>query len=361
MEGYAWFGYGQGANGLEHWSPLGVRGDWTDPDPWSKRRMHNGNFIEDGAGSYHRTFEVWAQGPGGTICQYTQNGQTLHWSTAPALPASVNDCAGIPAVLSSTYFRNFDLLYISTDKSMHQLIYDRINSKWIDRKAIVDGPTDADGVLGFIQINDGAPGNFEVVVRNFAGALENYWRDNAGNTGKWALKSTFGSDILHSGATLIERWAKDNTHGVGIPAGLDVVCVTKDKTLQRWWRDDPNTQEWVACETFGTDIDSPPVMIRSYFVTTNETEPGNYELCVAVNGKIQHWCKNGNPEPTAADPGDVWVLSATFGANVRQVLGMIHSSFGSDLELIVQLTSGKLQHFSRDSSTAVWNADPATI
>jgi hypothetical protein len=357
MGGYAWFGYGQGEHGLEHKAPCAVRGDHTNPDPWSKRRMHNGNFYEDGNGPTHRNFEVWAPGPGHVIHQYSRNDQGLPWSSAPNLP--VNDCAGVPSVLSSTYFRNFEVIYQGTTGQLHHYLYDRLNSSWIDGK--VFGPTDTDGIPGFIQINVGAPGNFEVVVRRSSGVLENWWRDNVGSTGLWALKSTFGSDILFSGATLIERWAEKGAPNANIPAGLDLVCVTKDKTLQRWWRDDPKTQDWVACETFGTGIDSPPVMIRSNFVTTNETEPGNYELCVAVNGQIQHWCRGGNPEPTASAKSTDWKLSATFGANVKQLLGMIESSFGSDLELIALLHTGKLQHFYRDSRTAVWYADPAAI
>jgi hypothetical protein len=237
---------------------------------------------------------------------------------------------------------------------LHHHLYDRLAGKWIDRGLF--GPTDTAGVPGFIQINVGAPGNFEVVVRRATGQLENWWRDNLDGSGLWKLKETFGSDILFSGATSVQRWAKDGATGVGIPAGLDFVCVTNDNTLQRWWRDDPNTTKWEACETFGQNINSPPVMIRSHFVASDETVPGNYELCVAVNGSIEHWCTSGNPEP---GKHTTWHKCAqTFGVNVDAVLGLIESSFGFDLELIALLNNGSLQHFRRDSRTAVWQAGP---
>ena len=40
--GYGWFGYGQGEYGLEYYCSYGVLGSATNPDPWSKRRLHSG-------------------------------------------------------------------------------------------------------------------------------------------------------------------------------------------------------------------------------------------------------------------------------------------------------------------------------
>jgi hypothetical protein len=106
-------------------------------------------------------------------------------------------------------------------------------------------------------------------------------------------------------------------------------------------------------------------MIRSQFGATNETIPGNYELCVAVGGKIEHWWTGGNPEPTLQSWNGTtakWTLSETFGTNVagqhvKQVLGLMQSSYGFDLELVAELDDGKLQHFSRDGSG--WHARDA--
>lgn len=373
-DGYGWFGYGQGAYGLEQWSCLGITGSNTNPDPWTKRRAHSGNLYESGDGTNHRNFEVWAPGPGNAIRHYYRDGQTLNWTLAETLPqvnlapnfnTSGYDCAAVPTVLGSTYFRNFEVLYQTTSGELRHCYFDQLANQWNDAGPF--GPMDSQnkliphwckGVPGFIQINVGAPGNFEVVVRNSKGELENWWRDNVDNNGTWALKSTFGSDIHLSAAALVQRWANDGLLTVGTPAGLDLVCVTHHHTMQRWWRDDPNSQPWVACETFGSKVSSPPVMIRSQFGASDETVPGNYELCVAVGGSIQHWWAPGNPQPTG---NAVWSQSATFDTNVagqkvQQVLGLIQSSFGFDLELAALLTNGSLQHFYRDG--AGWHAGP---
>lgn len=363
--GYGWFGYGQGAHGLEHFSALGVVGAWTNADPWSKRRMHNGNFYESGNGTLHRDFEVWAPGPGGEIRHYTRDGSTLVWSLTETLPevslppafnTKGHDCGGAPTVLASTYFRNYEIVYPTTAAQLRHMLYDQVGKQWISQSPF--GPTNAAGLPGFIQTDVGAPGNFEVVVRTSAGVLENWWRDNVSNAGAWAKRNSFGNGILLSGATLAPRWAAGGSPSVNAPAGLDFVCVTERNTMQRWWRDDPNTMNWAPCETFGANVNSPPVMIRSQFGATNETIPGDYELCVAVGGFVEHWWTRGNPEPTLQSLNGStanWKRIAKFGTNVagqhvKQVLGLMQSSYGFNLELVAELDNGKLQHFSRDGS-----------
>jgi len=122
--------------------------------------------------------------------------------------------------------------------------------------------------------------------------------------------------------------------------------------MQRYFRPSAGAA-WQACETFGSNVTSPPVMIEGQYGATDETVPGNYELCVAVGGAIQHWWK-GSPENAQSG----WAMSASFGQNVRQVLGLIQSSFGFDLELIALLNDGTLQHFWRYSSDLSWHAGP---
>ena len=53
--------------------------------------------------------------------------------------------------------------------------------------------------------------------------------------------------------------------------GLDVVCVNKDGSMQRYWRDDAHSKGWAAAEKFGSGVNSPPVMIRSRYGETDET------------------------------------------------------------------------------------------
>jgi hypothetical protein len=75
-----------------------------------------------------------------------------------------------------------------------------------------------------------------------------------------------------------------------------------------------------------------------------------------VNGSIEHWWTAG--EATAN-----WQKSATFGTNqagktVKEVLGLIQSSFSFDLELIALLSDGSLQHFWRSSGNLAWAPGP---
>jgi hypothetical protein len=138
------------------------------------------------------------------------------------------------------------------------------------------------------------------------------------------------------GATLIQRFDR----------GLDYVCVNNDGTMQRYHR--AAAGNWSAGEKFGSNVHSTPVMIRSEFGATNEAVPGNYELCVVVNGQVQHWW---TPGEAAAH----WTNSASFGSNVHSVVGLIEGSFGFDLEVVLLLNDGSLQHFWRDN---VWHAGP---
>jgi len=157
----------------------------------------------------------------------------------------------------------------------------------------------------------------------------------------------FGSNVALSAATLVQRRPTPNP-------GLDVVCVNTDGTMQRYWRDDAHGMVWNAGEKFGTGVKTPPVMIEGQYSAANETLQGNYELCVAVNGSIQHWWRDNQGTQN-------WQMSTTFGTNVpgatiAEVLGLVESSYGFDLEVIALLSTGGLQHFWRQGST--WFAGP---
>jgi C1A family cysteine protease len=372
MSGYCWFGYGQAS--IDTNAKFGVPGANVNPDPWTKRRSHNGSLYESGDGSYNRNFELWTVAPGSSIRHYWRDGVSLNWSLAETVG---NDCAASPCARGTTYNRNFEYIYETTTGQLHHRYYDQASATWFDGG--VFGPTDVTGIPGFIQSDYNAPGNFEVVFRitqpltieqaspeavaaapvgtepvrdPFPNpspvinrtALQHYWRnDGPGGGNAWNAGPIFGSDINASSASLIQRF--DN--------GLDVIAVTSAGTMQRYWRNDPVTQTWQACETFGSGIQSPPVMVEGMYNATNETVPGNYELCVAVGGAIQHWY---SAAPTTAS--STWAMSASFGSNIAQVLGLIQSSFGFNLELIALLTDGSLQHFWRDASDLSWHAGP---
>ncbi len=332
MGGYCWFGYGQ--CDIDNNAKYGVATNAINPDPWTKRRMHAGGLFESGDGALSRNFELWAVAPAGGVRHYWRDGSSLAWAVAET---EGQDCADHPVMTGTTYNRNFEYIYKTNSNRLHHRFFDQVGGKWNDGG--VFGPPNVGGVPGFIQSDYGAPGNFEVVVRLSDGTLQHCWRIN-GPPWTWAVSVTFGSNVAFSGPTLIQR--RDR--------GLDVVCVNTDGQMQRYWRDDAHGGQWKAAETFGADLGSVPVMIEGQYAASDETKQGNYELCIATRtGAVQHWWRDNEASQT-------WRMSATFGSNVKQVVGLIESSFGFDLEVVLQLNDGALQHYWRQDGT--WRAGP---
>jgi hypothetical protein len=329
MDGYCWFAYGQ--CGIDASAKYGVSD--PNPDPWTKRRHHNGNLIESGDGALHRNFEMWSNGPGNVVRHYWRDGSDFVWKLAETFG---NDCGGDPSATGTTFNRNFEMVYLTTGRRLHHWYFDQASGKYLDGG--VFGPPDAAGVPGFIQSDYGAPGNFEVVVRTADGKLNHWWRTDAAPFA-WSDGGRFGSGVAYSGSTLIQR--RDH--------GLDVVCVNDDGTMQRYWRDDAHGFVWAAAEKFGAGIACRPVMIEGSFGASNETVQGNYELCIAVGGVAQHWWKDNGGSGT-------WSMSTTFGHDIEQVLGLIEGSFGFNLECIVLRTDGKAQHYWRGGDG--WHEGP---
>jgi len=203
----------------------------------------------------------------------------------------------------------------------------------------VFGPSGCSGVPGFVQGDYNAPGNFEVVI-GVGGKLQHWWRDGGG----WHAGPTFGSGILLSGSALVQG-------DYGSPhANLECVATRTDGELQHWWRHEP-TFTWQAGPTFGGGIGTPPVMIQGQYGMRNEAGPhGNFELCVAAAGKVQHWWRDN------ASGSMQWHHSADFGHDVAAVAGLCESSWGMNLEVIVLRTDQQLQHYWRDG--AGWHEGP---
>lgn len=334
--GYCWFGYGQ--CGIDGNVKYGVPLANTNPDPWTKRHIHNGAIYESGDGARHHNFEVWTKAPGNAVRHYWRDGVSLNWALAETFG---NDCASVPSAQGTTFNRNFEMVFRTTANRLHHWYFDQSQGKYFDGG--VFGPTNVAGDPGFIQGDYGAPGNFELVVMLAGGQLAHWWRPNT-PIGAWVQSAVFGANVAHSGAALVQR--PDN--------GLDVVVANSDGTMQRYFRNDHAGLGWSAQEKFGANVHSAPVMVQGEFGASNEAVQGNYELCVAAGGQIQHWWKSNQPAGN-------WSMSAQFGTNVAgasvtQVLGLIESSYGFDLEIIVLLSNGGLQHFWRDGNG--WHPGP---
>jgi hypothetical protein len=329
--GYCRIGYGE--CDIDTYAKMGLKG--TNPDPWTKRRMHGGNMIESGNGALHRNFEMLA----------TANGtQIRHWwrdNSAAGFPWHQgvifgNDAACCPTLTATTFNRNFESVHLTTNKRLHHWYFDQAQGKWLDGG--VFGPLDAAGVPGFIQGNYNAPGNFEVVVRTADQKLNHWWRDGGG----WHNGVRFGSNVSHSGPTLLQ------SH-YGAKGNFELVCVLANGQMQHWWRDNDHGMVWNASALFGSGVSSAPCMIEGQYGAGNEKSYGNFELCVAVGGKVQHWWR--------ANYSDMkWRNSATFGHDVSSVVSLVEGSYGFNLELIVLRTDKKLQHYWRDG--AGWHEGP---
>jgi hypothetical protein len=332
MNGFGWIGYGE--NRIDSFGRYGVRN--VNPDPWTKRRLHNGNLYESGNGALHRNLEV--VGSNGTRVQHVwrEGGPNWKWGAAASF---ATDAAVCPTLIGTTFNRNMEIVYLTTGGRLHHWWTGGGGSgPWNDGG--VFGPSGCDGVPGFVQGDYGAPGNFEVVVSQ-GGQLRHLWRDGGG----WHEGPLFGAGIRASGPTLVQ-----GTYGA--PHGnLECVAVRNDGSMQHFWRHEP-TFTWNADGIFGAGVSSPPVMIQGQYGMGDERGPsGNFELCVAVNGHVEHWWRWNS------GGGDMqWRHSTDFGHDVAAVAGVCEGSWGMNLEVIVLRTDRQLQHYWRDG--AGWHEGP---
>jgi hypothetical protein len=285
-------------------------------------------MIESGDGALHRNFEVVALSQPHAITHWWRDGGNLSWHKAETF---ANDAASFPAFTATTYNRNFEMVFLTITGRLHHWFFDQSAGHWVDGG--VFGPPDARGMPGFIQSNFGEPGNFEVVVRTEGGQLAHWWRIN-GAPWTWRESARFGSGIAHSGPALIQSHYRK-------PGNLELVAVRRDGAMQHFQRDDIGGTGWHAGVTFGSGVVSPPVMIEGQYGAQDENDIGNFELCVACNGRIEHWWRDNHGSGG-------WSRSAVFGHDARSVIALAEGSFGFDLEIVVERTDGNLQHYWRD-------------
>jgi hypothetical protein len=330
MNGFGWIGYGQ--SGIDTYAKVGVTA--TNPDPWTKRRLHNGALYESGNGPLHRNLELVGT-TGAVVSQHWRDGgPPWKWSTAKQF---AHDAAASPTLIGTTYNRNLEIVYATTGGQLHHWwTAGNGGQAWNDGG--VFGPAGCKGLVGFVQGDYGAPGNFEVVVA-VGTTLQHVWRDGAG----WHNGPTFGHDIAFGGASLVQG-QQGSPHG-----NLECVAVHGNGTMQHYWRDEAHGFAWNEGAVFGTGITSAPVMIEGQYGMHDELGTGNLELVVAAGGAMQHWWR--------ADTGDLgWRRSATFGHDIVEVTGLCEGSWGMNLEVVALRTDGQLQHYWRDG--AGWHEGP---
>lgn len=345
------------ANLVEPLTFIGVRG--TNVDPNTKRRMSNGAMLRSGNGPNRNNYELFIQRGANIEHWWRDNGlPALPWQRA-GLVRSTDPWRGFndtpldrPAAIQSTFNRNFEIAYRSDLGGLRHVYFDQAAALWTD--CGIFGPTDARGVPGFLQGSRGAPGDFELVVQNSLGQAEHWTKHNSfpwsRRPGEWYRKQTFGGGILIGGSALVQSRQGVTSEIENATGELHYVCVNAFQMMEHWFKSSPLTGTWTLLGWFGINrVTSAPVMIEGLFGMADETGIGNFELCVGVNGQIEHWWRDN-----AAGAAAQWRRSAVFGANVARVLALLEGPFGYNLELIVQRFDGRIQHYWRDPSG--WHA-----
>ena len=334
---HGWVLVGYGEAGIDQYAKAALSG--LNPDPWSKRRLHNGNLFESGNGALHRNLEVVGATAGVVKHHWREGGPPWTWNVSATFG---NDAAVCPTLTGTTFGRNMELVYLTTGGRLHHWWRAGGGGNWNDGG--VFGPGNCQGVPGFVQSDYGAPGNFEVVVKVAGNQLQHLWRDNHAPW-TWHNGPTFGANVALSGASLVQGEYAAAGHG-----NLEVVAVLNSGQMQHFWRNEPDFS-WHAGATFGSGVGSSPVMVQGQYGMHDESGPhGNFELCVAVRGQVQHWWRDN------AGGSMAWHQSATFGHDVQAVAGLCEGSWGMNLELMVLRTDGQLQHYWRDG--AGWHEGP---
>jgi hypothetical protein len=348
--GYGRFAYGECK--IDDYTKYGLQN--TNPDPWTRRSLHSGCLVESSNGANHRNFEVVRGSTPRARHVWRAGGENgdLTWREGAILENPDDIGAGVsigyPTRRSTTFDRHLECVYWEPSGHLRHWWRAEGGGPWNDTGQF--GPTDVAGYPGFIQGRYGAPGNFEVVVRTSDGRLNHWYRDQEAQT--WQDGGRFGEGVKMSGPSLVQS-------RLGNFGNFDLVCVMDSGRLQHWWRDNDNGQVWKPGTIFGQGVGETPVcMIEGEFGRYDETRPGNFEMCVAVDGRVQHWWRN-NALPPRVHAGLLsplqplepdWVFGATFGHDVKHVWGVTQSSFGFDLEVIVERTDNLPQHYWRDGT-----------
>lgn len=147
----------------------------VNPDPWTRRRHHNGNMIQSGNGATHRNFElVRSDGDAGLKHDYRNGGTPDYsWNLASHLSYTDsngrvygNNVVGQPAMTATSFNRNYEIIYWESSGYLVHWYFSQVDKLWYCTGLQGNGLTA--GYPGFIQTADS---NFAVAVRNTDGSL----------------------------------------------------------------------------------------------------------------------------------------------------------------------------------------------
>jgi hypothetical protein len=179
--------------------------------------------------------------------------------------------------------------------------------------------------------------NFEMVATiGGGGMLQHWWRDNDALPFPWSQAyAPFGGDAAFCPTLTASTFDRN----------FECVFPTIEGRLHHWFFDQAS-QAWTDGGVFGpSDVYSVPGFIQS-----NYTAPGNFEVVVAVRGRLTHWRRQNGP-PWA------WTEQASFGWDVQYSgPSLVQSHFGTpgNLDVVCVLDDGQMQHWSRENDSVPW-------
>lgn len=273
----------------------------------SRRKHRNGNLIQTGRlASGHKNFELAfckANGHGNHWLRAGGEGGDLSWRPLGSIwtpPPAGQWCQGQPALLSTTNNRNLALLYWSTGNFLIHKRYDQNTQRWTE--AVQFGNGRIGGYPALIQRSPFA--GLVSVVRLNDGSLVHY-ETTSSSTWDWRQKAVIApSGIRMSGPSLVQT--------AGNTGNYYTVAVMDDSTLRLFWLNndlgDTPSNQWHRGEGFSAFIgQTPPVMIQTVptWAGTNEHTVGDFELFVAIAGRVVRYRRDNSDIRAGQAPLDV--------------------------------------------------------
>ncbi|KAK4224234.1 hypothetical protein QBC38DRAFT_398090, partial [Podospora fimiseda] len=338
-EGFVYIAYDT-AN-IDYWTKYGLTN--VNSDPWSRKRHQSGSMLISGNGKTHRNFEALLLSDDSKIkvTHISRDGDSLQWSLLSELPTVSSPLLANPAIIGTSFNRDFHAVGVDTNGSMHQWVYSQTKKEWSLYTTIESH--NITGIPGFTQADDSS---LVVVVKHGDGSL-NEWKQ-APNSSTWKLTvpPLAHHGIAQSGPALVQSNVESDlyrSHG-DLSGVLYAVAVRTDGKMQLFSKG--QGEAWKSGETFGVGIpgDAAPVMIQDFLDTENELSAGKLRVVIAVGGQVQHWVRYGEGN---------WEMSESVGSGIRNVWSLVQGSFGDMMYMLTEHESGMYDYWGWDGEWVV--------
>jgi hypothetical protein len=219
---------------------------------------------------------------------WRDNSNGNKWNRQDVITSSAT---GAGALIQSTYKGNsgapgnFEVVVLEGSNLVHYWRDNANGNKWIRQAIITSNATSPAALIqSSYKSNPGAPGNFELVVKE-GSSLVHYWRDNS-NGNVWHRQDVIASGDAGNGpGTLIQS-------SYGSPGNFELL-VLEGSSLVHYWRDNSNGNVWHRQVVITNNVNGPGSLIQSSYGTP--AHPGNFELIVVQNGhNLDHYWRNNS-------------------------------------------------------------------